>query len=106
MIEMLYLCDYHLKMIRFKLQELLIAKGYQESRRVTLEEVAAATGIHRTTLSRLSSPRGANVTSDNLDRLCFYFGCQLHELAVYEPSDLPEPRKRPQKSDDGSFVES
>jgi DNA-binding Xre family transcriptional regulator len=100
MLEMLYLCDYYLEMIRFKFQELLIAKGYREGRRVTLDEVAAATGIHRTTLSRLSSPRGANVTSDNLDRLCHYFQCELSELAVYETSDLPEPRKKPQRSNE------
>ena len=86
-------------MIRFKFQERLIAKGFQEGRRVTLDEVATATGIHRTTLSRLSRPLGANITSDNLDRLCYFFGCELHELAVYVPSEPPEPRKKPAKND-------
>lgn len=95
----LYFCDYDLPMIRFKFQERLISKGFQEGRRVTLDEVAATTGIHRTTLSRLSNPLGSNITSDNLDRLCHYFGCQLHELAEYVPSDPPEPRKKPVKAD-------
>lgn len=86
-------------MIRFKFKERLIAKGFQEGRRVTLDEVAAATAIHRTTLSRLGNPLGANITSDNLDRLCHFFGCELHELAVYVPSEPPEPRKKPVKND-------
>jgi DNA-binding Xre family transcriptional regulator len=82
-------------MIRFRFQEQLIAKGFAEGRRVTLDEVAVATGIHRTTLSRLGRPLGANITSDNLDRLCNFFGCALHDLAEYIPSAPPEPRKRP-----------
>ena len=84
-------------MIRFKFQEQLIAKGFVEGRRVTLEEVAAATGIHRTTLSRLGRPLGANITSDNLDRLCNYFGCALQDLAEYVPSAPPELRKKPNR---------
>jgi putative transcriptional regulator len=86
-------------MIRFKFQEQLIAKGFQEGRRVTLDEVASATGIHRTTLSRLGNPLGANITSDNLDRLCHFFGCELHDLAVYVASAPPEPRKKPVKAE-------
>lgn len=84
-------------MIRFKFQEQMIAKGFAEGRRVTLDEVAGATGIHRTTLSRLGRPLGANITSDNLDRLCHYFGCQLQDLAEYLPSDPPAPRARVKK---------
>ena len=84
-------------MIRFKFQEQLIAKGFAEGRRVTLDEVALATGIHRTTLSRLGRPLGANVTSDNLDRLCNYFGCALHDLAEYVLSEPPDPRKKPNR---------
>ena len=86
-------------MIRFKFQERLIAKGFQEGRRVTLDEVATATGIHRTTLSRLSNPLGSNITSDNLDRLCHFFGCELSDLAEYLPSEPPEPRKKPAKTE-------
>jgi putative transcriptional regulator len=84
-------------MIRFKFQEQLISKGFKEGRRLTLDEVALATGIHRTTLTRLGNPRGANFTTDNLDRLCHYFGCPLHDLAEYVPSQPPPPRARPTK---------
>lgn len=85
-------------MIRFKFQEQLISKGFKEGRRLTLDEVALATGIHRTTLTRLGNPRGANFTTDNLDRLCHFFGCTLNDLAEYVPSEPPEPRKKPIKA--------
>jgi putative transcriptional regulator len=85
-------------MIRFKFKEQMIAKGFAEGRRVTLEEVADATGIHRTTLSRLGRPLGANITSDNLDRLCNYFGCVLGDLAEYVQSAPPEARKKPMRT--------
>lgn len=81
-------------MIRFKLQERLADFGFRQQRRITLDEVAAATGIHRTTLSRMNRPVGANITTDNLDRLCHYLGCALHELVEYVPSEPPSPRKK------------
>lgn len=86
-------------MIRFKFQEQLIAKGFKEGRRLTLDEVASATGIHRTTLTRLGNPRGANFTTDNLDRLCHFFSCTLNDLAEYVSSEPPEPRKKPVRAD-------
>ena len=85
-------------MIRFRLQERLADLGFRQQRRITLDEAAEATGIHRTTLSRLNRPTGANVTSDNLDRLCSYLGCTLHELVEYIPSPPPEPRKKAVRS--------
>lgn len=101
-IPMLYLSDYDRQMIRFKLQERLAAKSFADGKRITLDDVALATGIHRTTLSRMNQPLGANITSDNLDRLCHFFGCQLHELAQYVPSEPPEPRKRPTRASESA----
>jgi len=70
-------------MIRFRLKELVAEKEFQEGRRVTLEEIAQATGINRTTLSRIANNRGYNTTTDNLDGLCRYFGCKLGDVAEY-----------------------
>ncbi len=95
---MLYLCNYNQRMIRFKLQERLAELAFRQQRRITLDEVAEATSIHRTTLSRLNRPTGANVTTDNLDRLCYFLGCTLHELVEYIPSEPPEPRRRSSRS--------
>jgi putative transcriptional regulator len=89
--------------IRFRLAELIADKTFREGRRIELGEVAEATGIHRSTLSRIVNVRGANVTAANMDRLCAYFGCALGELAEYVPdralSEAPavstSPRQRP-----------
>lgn len=70
-------------------------KAFRENRRVTFEEVSAATGVNRTTLSKMANQRGYNTTTDNLDGLCRYFGCKLGDLAEYveiEPAAHAEPR--------------
>ncbi len=73
-------------MIRFRLKELIADKSFQEARIVTVNEVAEATGIHRTTLNRIANHPGANTTTDNLDKLCEFFKCELSDIAQrYQP---------------------
>lgn len=72
-------------MIRFCLKELLAEKGFQENRRVTLDEVSQATGIHRTTLSKIANQRGYNTGTENVDRLCEFFGCKVEDVIEYVP---------------------
>jgi len=75
-----------ISMIRFRLKELLAEKGFQENRRVTLDEVSQATGIHRTTLSKIANQRGYNTGTENVDRLCEYFGCQVEDVIEHVPT--------------------
>ncbi|WP_311945779.1 helix-turn-helix domain-containing protein [Halomonas piscis] len=78
-------------MIRFRLKEMLAEKGFQENRRVTLDEVAKATGIHRTTLSKIANQRGYNTGTEQIDRLCAYFDCRVEEIIEYVPmNEQPE----------------
>jgi putative transcriptional regulator len=70
-------------MIRFRLKELIAEKGFQENRRVTLDEVTQYTGVHRTTLSKIANQRGYNTTTDILNKLCEYFGVPLENVAEY-----------------------
>ena len=70
-------------MIRFKLKERIADKEFAEDKRVTISEVAKATGIHRMTLSKMINQRGYNTGTENLDRLCKYFDCAIGELAEY-----------------------
>ena len=77
-------------MIRFRLKELIAEKGFQENRRVTLDEVSKQTGIHRTTLSKIANQRGYNTTTDILDKLCEYFEVPLDALAQYVDSPHEE----------------
>ena len=92
-------------MIRFRLKELLADYSFKQGRRVTLEEVAEATQIHRATLSKIAGPTPSNATTDNLDALCWFFQCKLEELAEYVPGSAPakvEKRARRTESSDSS----
>ena len=70
-------------MIRFKLKELIAEKSFNEDQRITIEEVSKATGIHRTTLSKLANKKGYNASTDVLDKLCAYFKCEVSDVAVF-----------------------
>ncbi|WP_028450140.1 helix-turn-helix domain-containing protein [Chitinibacter tainanensis] len=76
-------------MIRFRVKELMAEKEFRENRRITLAEVAEACGINRMTLSKIAGQRGYSTVTDNLDRLCKYFDCQISDLITYIP-DLEE----------------
>lgn len=67
-------------MIRFRLKELIADFEFRTERRVTLEEISKATGIHRTTLSKIANVRGYNTTTDNIDKLCAFFDCKVEQL--------------------------
>jgi putative transcriptional regulator len=70
-------------MIRFRLKEVIAEKEFRDGRRITFDEVASATGIHRTTLSKLANQRGYNTTTDILDKLCSFFCVPLSDLAEH-----------------------
>ncbi len=70
-------------MIRFRLTELIAEKAFNERRVVPIYEVAAATGIHRATLSKIANQPGTNIGTDLIDKLCRYFACQPGELLWY-----------------------
>jgi putative transcriptional regulator len=68
-------------MIRFRLKELIADKAFKENRRITLEEVAEQSGIHRTTLSKIANKVGYGTTTEVLDSLCTYFDCEIGDIA-------------------------
>lgn len=81
-------CELHKKekeMIRFRLKELISDEEFKSGKRITLGNIALATGIKQPTLSRISGTRGYNTTTDNIDKLCRYFGCQVADLMEYVP---------------------
>ncbi len=73
-------------MLRFKIKEMIAKKEFEEGRRITITEIAEATGIHRMTLSKMMNKRGYNTGTENLDRLCAYFGCEIQDLVEYIPT--------------------
>jgi len=80
-------------MIRFKLRETLADREFKEGRRTNLDEISAATGINKSTLSRISSVRGYNTTTDNIDKLCRFFDCPVERLMEYVPDEQVERMK-------------
>lgn len=70
-------------MLRFKLKERIADLEFRERRRVTIQEIAEATGLNRMTLSKLANHHGANVQSEALDRLCTYFGCKIDDIVEH-----------------------
>ncbi|WP_373974135.1 helix-turn-helix domain-containing protein [Chitinibacter sp. SCUT-21] len=73
-------------MLRFRVKELMAEKEFQEDRRITLVEVAESCGINRMTLSKIAGQKGYSTVTDNIDKLCAYFGCEVGELIVYVPT--------------------
>lgn len=51
-----------------------------------MTELSQVTGINRVTLSKMVNQRGYSTVTDNLDKLCQFFGCTIGELAVYVPA--------------------
>lgn len=75
-------------MLRFRLTRLIEEVEFREKRRLTLIEISEKTGIYRTTLSRISGPAPFNTTTDNIDRLCRFFGCSVADLVEYVPDEI------------------
>ena len=74
-------------MINIQIQALIKAKKIEWNRKVTLSEVADATGISRMTLFRMMKNQSYNTVTDYLDSLCTFFECELHELVRYVPNN-------------------
>ncbi|MCE9657674.1 MAG: helix-turn-helix transcriptional regulator [Burkholderiales bacterium] len=72
-------------MIRFRLAEQMEKRQFLESRRITVQEVAEATGVNRMTLSKILNHKGYSTGTDILDRLCVYFGCRIEDLVEHVP---------------------
>lgn len=72
-------------MIRFKLAEQIEKKQFKESRRITIQEVAEASGVNRMTLSKILNRRGYSTGTDIVDKLCTYFDCSVADLLEHVP---------------------
>lgn len=78
-------------MIYIEIKAMMKAKAASWGRRITLNELAKATGISRMTLSRMVNNKGYSTVTNHLDKLCAFFECELHELIKYVPDNKPTP---------------
>ncbi|XGA80842.1 helix-turn-helix transcriptional regulator [Halomonas sp. CH40] len=70
-------------MIRYHLRELIADKEFNERRRITIGEISKETGINRMTLSKIINHPGHSAVTDNLDKLCYYFDCDIEKLVTH-----------------------
>ena len=78
-------------MLRFKLKERMADKEFAEKRRITLIEIAEATGIGRVTLSRMLNHQ-PGMRTDTLDKLCSYFHCRIEGLVEHLDDEVESGR--------------
>ena len=74
-------------MIRFKLGEVMERKRFDDGKRFSITEVAAATGLSRVTLSKILNQKGYGTGTDTIDRLCQFFGCKVEDLMEHLPDE-------------------
>ncbi len=74
-------------MIYIQIHEVIKAKKAAWGRKITLNEIALATGISRTTLFRMMKNQGYSTVTDHLDKLCAFFECEIQELVKYVPDN-------------------
>ncbi len=70
-------------MIRFKLGEMIEKRQFAEGRRITINEIASATGLNRMTLSKILNQKGYGTGTETIDKLCAYFFCEVSDLMEY-----------------------
>ena len=83
-------------MIYIQIQDVLKAKRKAWGRKITLNEVSVATGISRTTLFRIMKNEGYSTVTDQLDKLCTFFECEINELVKFVPDSLLKTQKMAQ----------
>jgi DNA-binding Xre family transcriptional regulator len=85
-------------MIKYNLKKLIAEKEFEEDRRITYDEIAAETGISRTTLSLIATKRGYDTGVSNVEKLCIYFGCAVSDfIDIVQESKKPMAKKRKSK---------
>lgn len=80
-------------MIRFKLKELVAEYEFQKGKKLTLNEISKETGIHRVTLSKINNIIGYSTTTDHIDEICRFFGCNVEKVMEYIPMENPNNKK-------------
>jgi putative transcriptional regulator len=78
-------------MIRFKLGEMIEKKQFADGRRISISEIATATGLNRMTLSKILNQKGYGTGTETIDRLCSYFACRVEDLMEHIPDEGDAP---------------
>ncbi len=74
-------------MIKSRLQSLIRKKQAQDDRKITYDEIAGATAISKSTLSRIANNQRVRYDAHMLSALCKYFRCNVGDLLEYVPDE-------------------
>lgn len=77
-------------MIRFRLAEMIEKKQFEDGRRISVSEIALATGLNRMTLSKILNQKGYGTGTDTIGKLCSYFHCKVEDLMEFVDAE-PKP---------------
>ena len=78
--------------MNLRVDELIKARELRDGRRLSVAELAQATGINPSALAAMVDNRIDEVELADLGKLCAYFGCTAGELLYYDadPAALDE----------------
>ena len=85
-------------MIKYNLKRLIAEKEFEEDRRITYDEIAASTGISKTTIALIASRRGYDTGVSNVEKLCIYFNCAVSDFIDIVPGQKQEAAKKRKKA--------
>jgi putative transcriptional regulator len=69
-----------------KVRRLRLERQLRENRPITLQEVAAASGIERAALNKIELGKTSRIDFDTLTRLCAYYGVGVGDILEYDPN--------------------
>lgn len=72
-------------MIYVELKKVILKKQLEWHRTITITEIADASGVSRMTLHRMLKDQTYNASTDHLNKLCSFLGCELYDLIRWEP---------------------
>lgn len=78
-------------MMRFRLGEMIEKKQFDEGRRISMSEIAEATGLNRMTLSKILNQKGYGTGTETIDKLCGYFHCKVEDLMEFVERESKPP---------------
>ncbi|PWI34725.1 hypothetical protein DI392_00095 [Vibrio albus] len=75
----------YIKLIRYKIKELIEAKPLHNGRKVTLSYLAEQVGIQSSAMSKIANNKGYNTSMTTIDALCRFFDCRIEDVVEYFP---------------------
>ena len=74
-----------MRKIKFHLRTLIAQHSDHTGQKLTYAKLSSATGLSTNTISHIANNKQGFVSLSVLERLCDFFGCELHDLMRLDP---------------------